>query len=122
MCEFVCQISILISVAAIAQEKSFSVERIATRLTGRRQPVRGGPVAGILTPPRSKCSGGGAWVLPQTSAELWSQVWWPRFLSPSPPFLSSSHGRLRLVQAAVWPLMEETSGAGSLERNLPAKQ
>lgn len=57
MCEFVCQVSILISVASdnYQTRKSFFVEGIATRLIGRRrQPVRSpeAAVAGILTPPR----------------------------------------------------------------------
>lgn len=45
MCEFVCQISILISAAAIVERKVFLVETIATRLTGKttgRQRFRGG--------------------------------------------------------------------------------
>lgn len=57
MCEFVCQVSILISVASgnYQTRKNFLVERIATGLIGRRrQPVRPSEaaVAGILTPPR----------------------------------------------------------------------
>lgn len=49
-CEFVCQISILISAAAIVKEKTFSVERIATRQADE-SPSRAA-VAGILTPTR----------------------------------------------------------------------
>lgn len=94
MCEFVCQISILISVAAIVQEKSFSVETIATRLTGRRQPARGGGGGHPHTSTTPKSSGGGAWVLLQTSAVLWSQVGArDSFRKPSRPLLSSSLGR-----------------------------
>lgn len=74
MCEFVCQNSILILVAAIVQEKTFSVESPLTRLTGRRPPVPGGGGGHPHTPMGPKCSGGGAWVSLQTSAVLWSQV------------------------------------------------
>lgn len=121
MCEFVCQVSILISAAAIVEEKSFLVGRIATRLTGRQQAdsASGAAVAGILTPPRPQVQWRRGLRFASDQCRVVESSWWPRFLSPSPPFLSSSYGGLRLVRAAVWPLIDQTSGAGSLERNLP---
>lgn len=118
MCEFVCQVSILISAAAIVEEKSFLVGRIATRLTGRQQAdsASGAAVAGILTPPRPQVQWRRGLRFASDQCRVVESSWWPRFLSPSPPFLSSSYSRLRLVRAAVWPLIDQTSRAGSLEK------
>lgn len=46
--------------AVVEARKSFPVETIATGLTGKGPPVRGGG-GGILPPPRTKCSDETAW-------------------------------------------------------------
>lgn len=101
MCEFVCQISILISVAAIVGRKVFLLRE--SPLDSQSSPGRRWQASSHLHAP--KCSGGGAWGFAPDQCRVAESSWWPRFLSPSPPFLSSSYGGPRLVQAAVWPLI-----------------
>ena len=87
MCEFVCQISILISAAAIVKEKKFFLLRESplASLTDDTAEGGGGGHPHTFTPQVQWRRGLG--VLLQGQCRVVESSWRPRFLPPSPPLL-----------------------------------
>lgn len=109
MCEFVCQVSILISVASdnYQTEKVFLLrDSPLASQADDNSPARGGGGGHSHTSTNPQVQWRRGFGFASDQCRVVESSWWPRFLSPSPPLLSSSCGRPRRVQAAALPLIK----------------